>query len=263
MIKFYLSQLLIGHRSPQKDFFDLVMDKWQSGAIYKKNETVYVIDEIENTDGYFGLHLRHGNNKNYSPEVVNTEDETIQNNPKKRSQVEPNNDFFLFYIKKDHLLLTYPESNVQLVREVFSVVSDSVQVKRVWVSFEEFKNTVKKIKTIKLETSDSMFSDNYELNKVLTNTLGFGDNPQYTLEVKLKHATAADAFLSKLQAFNDDCEANILKSLIIIGEDEQGFDSVFNSKQFNKYIKLEVNKNEANHYTYSDVVQKVKAKYIL
>lgn len=260
-MKFYLNQILVDNRFPESSFFDEIVKKWSLTKPHQKKDTVYVFKHLDNQEDYFGLQLRYGNNKNYSPEVVDIHSNSIQQNPRTPNQVEPSNDIFIFYIKTNKQLLIYPDRNETLLHDIFSLKNHKIQLKRVFVSFDEFTKSTCRLKEIKLVTEDSLFSDSYDLNQEMNSVLGFGENLYpFKIEVDLKR-TPLDRVLSQLQRFNEDYESHKLKNLVIIGEDDKGFDSVFNGNQFNKHIKIEVKKDETNQYRYSEVVQKIKERY--
>lgn len=264
-MEFYLNQLLVDGKYPKEDYFQDLKASWDLQEVGKRKdkETYYARKALENNDDYFAIHLQSGTGNNYSPEVVDANDQILHENPKKQNEIEISADLFVFYMKAEKELLYYPKNKIQFVSDVMFLPGKRITVKPFITDFDEFINTIKKVDSIRLFSADpnTLFQEEQELTDAIDNLFGYGKRPQFKLDLDFKGVGIDSALALGLRKLKLDFDCHALDKLMIVGQDSEGFNTVFNASTFSKKIEIEVVRSEFNRYKYSDVIQKVKEAY--
>lgn len=116
----YQFGLICNYNIPDYNYFKKVLNKYEEGECINSFRNIYYeIVEHELNEDYFYLYIRFGDGSTYSPEVVNMENQIVESNPRKKTQIELPNELFVFYGFKNAELLISELNKKSLLKKYF------------------------------------------------------------------------------------------------------------------------------------------------
>lgn len=236
---FYLS---FDDRTPEKKDFECIGNQFNDKI--GKN---YFLISTELTERYFWLSSRYDSKMPRPKFVVNVNDFSLAENPRKEDQIEPRKQFFCLYdFQNDVLYLSNSKSKGAFEEIIKKYVKSKITIKNIIKDIDEFYEQISSIQKICFSSTErNLFSSQGTLQQSLMDNYGMEEPELFSIEaiyktplsIKMKNTIS---FLRKQK------ECGGLKKIIIQGRDDQGFEKVFNEGSFIKKICIEYSEEEEN-----------------
>lgn len=252
-VKFSAHQLILDQ--DRCVFSDLESLFSQGDDTYKDAENFYKIQRQIIDSRFMWLYAAYGKAYPRTDEVIETTTFLPQANPRKPTQVEPDKQFFSVYDCESKVLYV---SNRQKIGFYHTYLKDMIQkdffVKNFYVNVDEFAAKIKTISSVKLITSNNLFSAATSLFEEEKNVFGLGAPASFQLEAVFSNAELTDAFIKKLKDILKWKTQGEVDALVCIGKDDKGMEAIFNVDSFIEQITLGFNKNQQGLYEPADVM---------
>lgn len=214
----------------------------------KKRNTTFdqVLHQIECEvieDRFYWFYSNYGKAMPHRDIVVDITSGDELENPRTTQQVEPNNQLFVMYDRESTLLYI---SNIQkkgFFKSYLSQFTDEeIIIKNVYTTIEEFIAQINTLETIKFTGSRDLFNSGGDLFSPLRDIFGYGEPEEFSIEAKY-HTPMKDALKRELMRLAGYQSQNDIKTLVCIGKDEKGFETVFNTNSFISKISFPIQKD--------------------
>jgi hypothetical protein len=195
----------------------------------------------------------------HSDIVLNVKGEE-EDNPRTVDQVEPNNQVFVIYDTKYTVLYISNSQKKNFMQKYLSgFTDDEVIIKNVYKDIDDFIDNIKSLETIKFTGRRNLLNKDGDLFRPLGDIFGYGGPEEFSIEAtySVRMASSLRRQILRLSGYKAE---NQIKSLSVIGKDEKGFESVFNSNNFIKKISLSIGKDNQHLFPCDDVKDKILQK---
>lgn len=195
-------------------------------------------------DRFYWFYSNYGKAMPHRDIVIDLTSGDEQENPRTTQQVEPNNQLFVMYDSESTLLYI---SNLQkkgfFNDYLTQFTDDEVIIKNVYKTIEEFIDEINSLETIKFTGSRDLFNSDGDLFSPLRDIFGYGEPEEFTIEAKY-HTPMKEALKRELLRLNGYQNKNDIRTLVCIGKDERGFETVFNTNSFISKISFPLQKDD-------------------
>lgn len=211
---------------------------------------------IKNSNNYIFWMIEQGSTHPRDEVVYNAEVGTTRDNPRMEEELEFREQLFALYDYKRGLFFISDTRKRNVFLNVLSKSGDfnNFKIKGLYVDENEFFNKIQSLSEIRFTTTNDIFSSDAESKRNLERMIGGNPNNdvKLSLEFKSEPISTFKKFMEKLR--NESVNQRI-SSLLIRGDDEQGFERVLNSDEFIKKIKLrDVNKENTDKFSFNCVL---------
>ena len=100
-MKFHAVLLYINDQFPDISIFKNLQEVGR--GLYPKGAYLYSVEQEFITDRFYWMYFQYDNAKLYSDKVIDTEDNSVKENPRPKSQVEPRLQLFSCYDLERHI----------------------------------------------------------------------------------------------------------------------------------------------------------------
>lgn len=219
----------------------------------ERQKYLYVIEKELIDNRFFWLSCDYGDAKSFTNYVVNQDTKEQEPNPRNRSQVEPQKQFFACYDIDTHFLYI---NDLNRRNTLTSYLSDSIQKKfvcnNVYTSVDEFCQRVKSIRGFHYLQVNNLITQKSDIFSQIGDIYGLDTPEQVKLKItygdipvhKCRHLI--ERFYSKKSEF---------ENVVIIGCDDQGVESTFDFSSIIKRIEISPNKDDNGHFNPVEVRQ--------
>lgn len=220
---------------------------------YDKNETYHTIrTQLKNQ--YFWLYSKYGKPSPHSEEVLNINDFSLDENPRKKNQVEQTSQLFIIFdFDKDILYI----SNIQQKTFIESIFTDKMEndimIKNIFKNIDEFYNSIKQIDKITFSSlKRNLFSKDGFLQDNLKDNYCMEEPEEFTIEAVYKQ-NLSSKLRNTIAKIREEKQRNNIKKIIIQGLDDQGFTKIFNEGNFIDKIFIDLKPDETGMFNEKDV----------
>ena len=193
------------------------------------------------------LYGSHGSSMPYNPEVIDVNSRKRQKNPRRQTQVEPNQQFFLFFNGRDNALYFSDARKAKLLSSILSAKSGKiVQIRRLYATVDDFINRVSTIESIRFTARENLFSSETGLFSFFPNPsdiFGLGRPKSLEVATKFYSAQPSDGFIGFLRRAAGWKQTGEAETLVCVGKDDDGFSHLFNAETFTKKLTVDVAKD--------------------
>lgn len=213
----------------------------------------YANVNIELNDKYLWLFFQYGSPEPRAKNVIDIKTNKTQNNPRKETQAELNEQLFFLYDFHKNVFFLNKSNKIGFVKQFLTEhIDKTIIIKTIYVSIEEFSNKIKSIENINFTGCRDLFSSQSDIFKGLKDVFGYGEPESFKIEAKYS-IPINEKIKNTLRQFDTAQKEHLLDSLVCIGKDENGFSTIFNSDSFSQKINLSLNKNDENLFNEDDV----------
>lgn len=219
---------------------------------FSQGKTEYIIDSNIENDNYFWLYAKYGATHPHSPVIFDIQKEAEEQNPRSDVQLEPNNQLFALYCKAEKVLYLSNATKKELLEYYFSqTVKKPVTIKRFFQNYEEFIERIAQIKSIKLVAKPDLFSSRSGVMSILPNPAdlyGLGIAARFKIESTFEGVSPTDKFKEIFSRVVKWKTEEMLESLVCVGKDDKGFETVYNVDAFTQKIEIPAKKTQDGMY---------------
>lgn len=135
---------------------------------------------------------------------------------------------------------------------LFEKLNKQIDVKTIYASIDEFTNKIKTIEKIKFTGFRDLFSSQNDIFKGFKDVFAYGEPESFSISANYSQ-TINSKITEMLKNFDTANKSYLIRSLVCIGKDEKGFESVFNSDSFSQKLEISLDKNEENLFNQDEV----------
>lgn len=171
----------------------------------------------------------------------------VMPNTRGPNEIEPRSQLFAFYDRKNSYFYLSDSRKQGFFIELFDSVTSDLNItwdfQKIFKSAREFAETIRSVKNVILTSEKDLFNqEDYKFP-----LFGRMGNPlSYELKVGFDGRSKFDSFLFVLEDLISRVKSGQYKSLICIGDGEDGIERVFNAETFVEKICINVDKKEEN-----------------
>lgn len=251
-------QLLVGSRLPTKEFLESAFEAGMENKEYEG--TWHRIERELIEDRFYWFYSNFGRAMPHRDIVIDTSTQQELQNPRTTEQVEPNDQFFAIY---DSETAIFYISNLKKKSFITSFLKDfsdqEILIKNIYKSIDEFLGIINSLESIKFTGERNLFSRDGDLFTSLKNIFGYGEPEIFSIEAKY-HTPMKDALKREIIRLAGYQGAGDLKTLVCIGKDEKGFDTVFNTNNFINKISIPLQKDNQSLFPPEEVKEQAVMK---
>lgn len=259
-ISFASLNIIIDAKVPSKKLLETVFSESEEQINYEdfwhKTQTK-IID-----DRFFWLYSNFGKAMPHRDIVIDTTSQKEETNPRKTTQVEPNNQYFIVYdIQTSILYVSNRPKNNFLKFFINHKVNEEheIIIKSHFKTIEEFLEILKSVDSIKFTGQKDLFTYGGDLMDPLKNIFGFNEPEEFSIEAKYG-SPIKESLKRRLGELSQKQKSGLLKTLVCIGKDEDGFNTIFNTNSFIKQIDISVTKDEQDLFVPNEVQEEFLLK---
>lgn len=216
------------------------------------NGTIYLISTSIVKEEYFWFHARYGKQIPRSDTIVDAKTYLEELNPRTKNQFEPSNQLFgLYSISKQTLFLSSIGKKDMVRSYLESILKKDVVIKSFYTSIEEFVKKVKRIDKVRLVAKRDMASESFDFFKIFrtpVDPFGFGISPQFSLDIVVHGMKITTKVIARLKEMVNWQEKGEIKTLVCVGRDDRGFESIFKVRNFVQKVAIDATKDENGVY---------------
>lgn len=224
----------------------------QSKVTLNFGDSVHRVEGSLHENRFYCLYSNYGKAMPHRDIVVNVASGEETDNPRGVDQVEPNGQLFVIYDSVSSLIYTSSIRRKRFIEEYFRRFSDSVSVKSVFRSVDEFVERLKYLESIKFSASRDMFSREGDIFKHTRDIFGYGEPEEFSIDAKYS-IPMTDKLKLDIKKFFNMKDKGELGSVVCIGRDDSGFESVFNVDSFIRKVAIDSEKDSQGLYDANEV----------
>lgn len=230
--------------------------KFPDNFIYEYNDLVYDIslDLIENN--YLWFYAKYGNPNPCPIKVLDKNQKEYTDNNRTPNQVEMRHQFFALLDFKQNVLYISNSTKKKFYEQLLKQkINLDVSIRPIFVDLDEFDKKIKELKSVKFTSLDNLFTANSELKNAFIDYLGYDANIDFTIELDCKNKPLNKSkLIQRLKGISNRQE---VKDLVIIGENDEQFEQVFNAGSFNKKITIFITENQEKQFDEIEVKTRI------
>lgn len=214
-------------------------------VLYPKGAYLYNVEQELIADRFYWMYFQYDNAKLYSDKVIDTEDNSVKENPRPKSQVEPRLQLFACYDLESHILYVSDYNKKATITDYISeMMQVSAHTKNVLRSVEDFLNVVTQLKSVCFTQKRTLFTSTEDsIFKKQANLYGL-DLPEKS-KIRLDYgATPIGTVKNALRDWKMKRESGEFDDVIVVGVDDQGFESTFNFSTLVSSVEINVIKDD-------------------
>ncbi len=192
--------------------------------------------------------------------ILDTKSGQSINNPRKTQQVEPTRQLFAIYDDVSKLFYISQLKQKKFLAEFLSEISNSnVIIKNIYKDIDNFAKITKKFNKIEFTKTRTGSSKEEDIFTPNTDILGFNERAKFKIKVQYE-IPIVDGIKKRISTLNKHKKEGNIENLIIKGEDEKGFEAVFNADSFTSKISISLNKDKQHLFPPEEVKGKIIAE---
>lgn len=249
-IGFNLMQLIIIDKvgidrniNPQPRHFDNLKD----GCKFTEKGVYYEVQIIVN-EKYIWLAFDSGKPNPRDPFVVDTQTFKKDPNPRTESQTELLDQFFvLFYFPNNTLYLSNNQKKTFLSSFLKEKLNIDILIKSFYKTPNEFIDTIKKVRKITFTDTRNLFNQNSKERQALVDLTGIDAPETFSIEATYNNGIINN-FIRRMTENYDN-------NIVICGQDEEGFECIYNKESFCQKIPIKLKKEDNSKFDAMQVLQ--------
>lgn len=222
---------------------------------YRKGNYFYTVEQEIIDNQFYWMYFQYDNENLYAQKVIDIIDDSEKSNPRPKNQVEMRFQLFAFYdINQSILYVSDYSKKATITDYIGDMLQVKAQTKNMLKSVNDFINIIKKLKSVSFTQKRNLFTmDDNSIFVKQANLYGL-DLPERS-KIKLEYGdTPIGKIKNALQNWKRQQDSGQFEDIIIVGCDDNGFESSFNFSTMVSSINLDVNRDD-NYRFDSDTVR--------
>lgn len=188
----------------------------------------------------------------FSNYVVNQETGAKEDNPRKKIQVEPRQQFFAcFDSLSNRLYLSDIKRKNFLEKYLNQILDCKIQIKYTYKSLDDFCKTIKTIKGFRFTQTRNLFTKPDDLFSIVGNQFGQDLPDKMTLKVEYSSLYVINEGMKLLKRLAQS--RNDFDEVVVIGCNDEGIEESYNFESLIQHIDIELKKDTNEHFNVNDV----------
>lgn len=253
-------QLIINNNFPHKlDISNIIS---LGPKIYRHKVYLYKVSNYMLEDRFWFMSCSYDNAMAYNNTVWNETEKMEEENPRKKPQIECRKQLFVCYDCKTYLLYMSDMSQRGFLKKyLLESLNQSIQIKNIFKSIEDFESSVKDITKSKfIQSRNLMNTTPGSIFERVANIYGLDAPEKISITVECGN-TPISKVKKQLRHLKNKKDLGEFDSIIFIGEDDQGIEQSFDFSSMIQSLPINVEKDENEHYD-SETVKKLLVEKI-
>lgn len=222
---------------------DFKQVEFPSNFTTENNGLVYDCSMSLIDNSYLWIYSKFGNPNPCPNQVFDKNKSQYQNNTRTPNLVEMRKQLFVLFDFDNNMLYLNISNKRKFVEEMLKTKLDlGITISSIYTDLNDFDKKIKDLSLIKFTSQDNLFTANSTLNNAFRDLLGYGANIDFTIEINCKNKPLEKG--SIINNLKNRLTNQEVKNLILIGENENKFEQIFNSGTFSKKISFLVKEND-------------------
>lgn len=258
-----------------------IIDSEQIDSIFRKNETLvlsykngegctsYELSDCYREDKDYFLAFTYGKSLPWQEEIYDEATAEKLENPRSKSQVELNSQFFVYCVKGDNKFYISSSHRINLFVDfvAFRLCIDPDAIEsRICENFEEFCSKLKTIKEIEFTKYEDCLFDVSTTEKWIDGLPELEEISEIgtakIVGVRVEYDTNNLGFIRSMQKLVNSWrkgEKGSVGSIVIKGESQEEYSNIFNVDSMSQKVCINVTQKENKQYDSRDVFYKVRS----
>lgn len=218
-------------------------------TLYPKGAYLYSVEQELIADRFYWMYFQYDNAKLYSDKVIDTEDNSVKENPRPKSQVEPRLQLFACYDLDRHILYVSDYTKKATITDYISeMMQKPAHTKNILRSVDDFLNAVTQLKSVSFTQRRTLFTSAEDSTfRKQANLYGL-DLPERS-KIRLDYgSTRIGNAKNALRDWKMRRESGEFEDIVVVGADDSGFESTFNFSALVSSVEINVIKDDDYRY---------------
>lgn len=240
-----------GIREATLDDCKEVVNKGLSTYFPDKQKYVYVVDKEICENRFLWMSCDYDESERYRNYVINRKTGKKESNPRRKSQIEPRQQFFACFDSHTHFLYLNDLNRRPFLQQYLSETTGrDFCINNVYTSVDEFCERVKSIRGFTYTQIDSFFTRQSDIFKQVGDMWGL-DHPN-KVQMKISYGDIPIHIgRGVIERFHR--HKNEFENVIVIGCDDEGVEQTFDFSSILKHIKIKPHKDNNEHFDPAEV----------
>lgn len=251
-INFSTFLLYVNDTFATSDFCKKISDSNNKNGIKEYQKIPYEFyTKFDDNDNTLWIEIKTGNAYPYDDTVFDTRLKKKFPNPRNPDQAELRRQIFCLYNCNNKTLYVSNKNFILIICWYFRQQSgiDNIFTSEMIKSVDEFCSEIAKIKSIRLISKNTLFSQTDELFKTPSDTFGLGNPKQYEINVTYDYVKVTEKFKSKVKDLFIKRQSTQIDSFLCVGKDTNNLERYFNMETFGQKIQLEIEQNDKHMFS--------------
>lgn len=237
--------------------------KTEESSVYENKGGNYVYNvRIELLDKYVWLYFEYDNRRLYGENVLDTDKGVMHKNRRPKKNVELKQQLFVVIdIEQERIYSSDSQKKTLIKNYLLDVTNVKIDIKRVYSSLDDFEMNVKMLKKVKLTMLNNM-TNNLDPQSIFvreTNKFGLDLPKRLCLQAEYD-GVMVNKVRKVVENLRRKKDQGYYNDVVLIGTDEEGFESIFDFNHLTKNIQIDVHKNEDDRFDELEVKKEIIRK---
>jgi len=257
-VSFSSFELTVGGALPQDSFLQAAFAAEKMHMNHEGYSHQIVRDKVE--DRFFWFYSNFGKAMPHRDIVIDLPSGTELENPRTTQQVEPNDQLFAVYDTSSSLFYISNLKKKGFLKEFLSQFTDKeIIIKNIYKDINDFIEVINTLEVIKFTGSRDLFNREGDLFSSLRDIFGYGEPEEFSIEAKYK-TSMKEALKTEIRRLAGFQRSGDIRTMVCIGKDERGFETVFNTNSFINKISVPLQKDNQSLFPPDEVQAQVIMK---
>ena len=218
-------------------------------TLYPKGAYLYSVEQELIADRFYWMYFQYDNAKLYSDKVIDTEDNSVKENPRPKSQVEPRLQLFACYDLDRHILYVSDYTKKATITDYISeMMQKPAHTKNILRSVDDFLNAVTQLKSVSFTQRRTLFTSAEDSTFRKQAKMYVLDLPERS-KIRLDYgSTPIGNAKNALRDWKMRRESGEFEDIVVVGADDSGFESTFNFSALVSSVEINVIKDDDYRY---------------
>lgn len=251
-------ELIVDGKEPDADFLNAIFSEKDRTQEYEGYHHKIQCDVIESR--FYWFYSNFGKALPYRDIVLDIPTGEELENPRTRQQVEPTDQLFAIYDSESSIFYISNINKKVFIQEFLKISEKgNVIIKNIYKDIEHFICDIKTLESIKFTGSRNMFNKDGDLFSSLRDIFGYGEPEEFSIEAKYR-IPIKQALKDGIRRLVGYQNSGDIKTMVCIGKDDRGLESVFNANNFISKISIPLPKDNQQLFPPDAVKEQVVVK---
>ena len=209
---------------------------------------------------FYGMNIQLGDSDDYGEKVVNIKKNLeIEDNPKKKTQIELSGKSFLLIDKDNKTIYLSNSNHRELVENRLSeATKHTVSIKQI-LDEEKFQTSLNTISKLNFTFKNLDLFNRSDLNIALNKDLLNYEADYIKITFQYKHKSISKDLREKIKSMLTNNNKKKYRDLEIVGRNKDGIESIFKSDAILSSVKLTIQKSHYNdNHILDELIKEIK-----
>ncbi len=250
-VSFSSFELTVGRSLPDTTYLNSAFFPGKMSMNHEEYSHQIIREVIE--DRFYWFYSNYGKAMPHRDIVIDIPSGSELQNPRTTQQVEPNSQLFAIYDSSSSLFYISNLQRKGFLKEFLTQFTvEEVVIKNIYKNINDFIDVINTLETIKFTGSRDLFNREGDLFSSLRDIFGYGEPEEFSIEAKYR-TPMKDALKREILRLAGYQSSGDIRTMVCIGKDERGFETVFNTNNFINKISIPLQKDNQHLFPPEEV----------